>query len=222
MFVTIGGVSELLLLMVVVVVGVVIWRVVKSKSESGNASERSKPDRQTSQPIDPLADWSSSGGDNQFFALKPGDLIKTDTQDFLVRGTITLDDGGTVWWEHLIDDAKGDKRWLSVENEDGVEISLWSRIPLSDIESGSPGDRSIVVRGVAYKLVESGNAGYRAVGTTSTAPSGTLEYIDYEAADGRGLSLERYDAATWEISIGDKVLPSELAVFPSDGSPTGP
>lgn len=211
--------TEFLLLLILIVVATVGWTLYKSKNQAKAGSSTSPPSRPVN--VDPLANWSASGGDEQFFALKPGDLVKTDQHDFLVRGTITMDDSGTEWWTHLLDDATGTKRWLSVENEDGLEMGFWDRVPVSDIESGSPGDRSIVLRGIAYKLIERGNANYRATGTTSTQPAGHAEYMDYEAADGRMLSLERFDEGGWEASVGEKVLPSELSVYPSNTSAQG-
>jgi hypothetical protein len=202
------GTVVIILVVVAAVAGYFWWRAQQQKAAQQAASARPAP------PVDPLANWTSSGGDEQFYKLKPGDLVKTDNGDFLVRGTIAYSDGGYAWSEHLLDDAMGNKRWLSVENDEGLEISAWQRIPEVDVENGSAGDRSVVARGVAYKLVERGNAKYNAVGTTGTAPVGTSEYVDYEAADGSLLSYERYDDGAWEVGLGRKVLPSELEVFP--------
>lgn len=197
----------IVVIVILVIAGYVWWKGQKSASSS---KERSAP----SAPVDPLANWSSTGGDEQFRKLKPGDLVKADSGDFLVRGTIMYSDGGYTWAEHLLDDAQGTKRWLSVEDDEGLELSVWQRIPEVDVESGSAGERSVVARGVAYKLVERGTAKYNAVGTTGTAPVGDVEYVDYEAADGSLLSYERYDGGSWEVGVGRKVLPSELDVFP--------
>ncbi len=204
-------------LLLLVILGVVVYVAYLLMSQRAKSAEQSARNAAAAKrPVDPLADWSSSGGDQQFLDLKPGDLVKTDGE-YLVRGTIAFNDGGSTWFEHLLDDAAGTKQWLSVENDEGLELGTWRRIPMADVESGSPGDRSVVVRGVAYKLVERGSTGYTSTGTTSTAPTGSAEYIDYEAADGAMLGFERFDGSAWEAALGKKVLPSEVEVFPSAG-----
>jgi hypothetical protein len=202
---------EFILLILLVALGLGAYLLYKKQQANGPDSGSGKATR----PIDPLAGWDSSGGDKQFFELKPGDLLKYDQNDFFVRGTIRLEDGGYVWTEHLVDNASGLKRWLSVEDDDGLELGMWEKLPMADIESGQPGDRSVVSRGVAYKLVETGKATFTAKGTTSTAEAGSAEYMDYEAANGAMLGFERYDGGPWESALGTKVLPSEVTVYPS-------
>ncbi len=202
-------------LLLLIILGVVIYVAYLLINQRAKSAEQSRRDEaKAKRPVDPLADWSSSGGDQQYLDLKPGDLVKTDGE-YLVRGTLTFSDGGSQWFEHLLDDAAGTKQWLAVENDEGLELSAWRRIPLADVESGTAGDRSVVVRGVAYKLVERGTAQYTSAGTTSTSPNGTVEYIDYEAADGSMLGFENFDNSTMEAALGRKVLPSEVEVFPS-------
>lgn len=168
-------------------------------------------------PRDPFTTATADGGAGiELSSLQPGAIVARGGTDYVVRGTLSFDEGGFTWQEHLLDDAAGTKRWLSIEDDEGLEVGLWESVPMADVE-GEAGARSVVVRGVAYKLVESGSATYTAVGTTGTAPSGSAEYKDYEAADGKLLSFERYAAGgSWEAGIGELLLPRELTVYPAE------
>lgn len=203
---------EFLFLIVIVVLAVVAYRMYQS-SKSKAATQEAPPKKV---PVDPLAGWNSAGGDSQFYALKPGDLVKQEGGDFLIRGTIQMEEGGSRWAEHLLDDAAGSKRWLSVEDDEGLELALWERVPLADVESGEPGERAVVIRGVAYKLIEKGNATFTSVGSTGTTESGSAEYVDYEAANGLLLGFERYNDGPWEVSLGKKALPSHFDIYPAE------
>lgn len=202
--------TELLILIVVVGVAIMVFGLYRRSQASAVAAKPNTAPRS----VDPLADWNSGGGDQQFYDLKPGDLVKTTEGDFLIRGTITFDDGGK-WYEHLLDDATGNKRWLAVENDEGLEVGLWQRAPMADIESGAPGDRAVVIRGLAYKLIERGTAKYTAVGSTGTATSGSAEYIDYEAANGALLGFEQYDGGPWEVALGRKSAAADFDIYPA-------
>ncbi len=60
------------------------------------------------------------------YAIGVGDIISyAGGIDHVVRGTITLDEEGYRWHEHLLDGSTG-RRWLTVENDEGeLEMTLW-------------------------------------------------------------------------------------------------
>ena len=199
-----------LVVVALVALAIYLWR-------RGRAAQQTPP-----VPRDPFrtagAASAAGGAEDDLRRLQPGAIVARNGTDFVVRGTLTFDEGGFTWAEHLLDDAAGTKRWLSVEDDEGLEVAIWESVPLADVE-GEAGARSVVVHGVAYKLVESGTATFRAVGTTGTAESGQAAYSDYEAADGRLLSFERYAAGgSWEAGLGEKILPRELTIYPADTS----
>lgn len=166
--------------------------------------------REDRQPPPPRTDpFATDGSRPDPRRLKIGDIVGFDGRDYVVRGTIRLDQSGFAWEEHLLDDTTS-RVWLSVEDDEGLELCLWNRV------SGSPqvpGAASLTDGGVDYLLAERGEAVFRAEGTTGTASSGDMEYIDYVAGD-RRLSFERFGATTWEVSRGRVVGERELTIYP--------
>lgn len=157
---------------------------------------------------------------DQLRMVANGDVISYQGTQWFVRGRLDLDEHGYRWTEHLLDDAST-RRWLTVEDDESFEVTLWHGIAEGDIEQGAPGDRDVIVGAVAYRLQEQGSAAFTATGSTGTAPSGTCRYADYRSADGRLLGFENF-GARWEASLGERVEPFELTVFPGSDRPAGP
>jgi hypothetical protein len=136
-------------------------------------------------------------------------VIRFDGRDFIVRGTLRFDQDGFEWQEHFLDDVEV-KRWLSVEDDEGLEIGFWTALKGSDLQ---PGPKTLQHEGKAYELEEKGSARFTALGTTGTAPSGRVEYYDYAAGDAL-LSFERYGEGDWEVAVGRTVGEYELDIYP--------
>jgi len=141
--------------------------------------------------------------------LKVGDVVGFEGRDYIVRGTIRLDQSGFVWAEHLLDDTR-ERVWLSVEDDEGLELCLWGRLTGSPLE---PGPANLSHDGAEYRRHERGEATFTSEGTTGTAPTGRMEYVDYRSGDHR-LSFERFGATTWEVSQGRVVGERELTLYP--------
>ena len=142
--------------------------------------------------------------------IKVGDILGIHGSDFVVRGTLRFDQSGFTWQEHFIDDVHN-RRWLSVEDDEGLELCLWERHAPGVGEPGSP---EITVDGVAYRLTEHGTAAFTSEGATGVAPSGRAEYFDYAAGD-RRLSFERFGTDSWEVSTGQVLTVRDVQVFPT-------
>ncbi len=196
---------ELIILLLLVGAGVAAVVVYLRKQKEQAAQSQA----QQAKPRDPFA--QGHGNEDLLYGLKVSDVIGYHARDWMVRGTLRFDDGGYTWAEHLISDAR-DQHWLSVEDDEGIAVALWQRVPPNEVD-GRPGDRSVTHAQVAYQLHEEGEAGFTAEGTTGTAPSGTSRYVDYHGPDDRRLSFERF-GEQWEVSVGHTVLPRALDVFP--------
>ncbi|MEU2002457.1 DUF4178 domain-containing protein [Rhodococcus sp. NPDC019627] len=189
----------LLLLIVVVIVGVVL--ILRSRT-----GKKSAPPAR----VDPLADYPEVYDP---YKIGVGDIITYAGIDHVVRGTITLDEEGYIWHEHLLDGSTG-QRWLTVENDEGnLEMTLWMRREGTGLEPN--GD--VILDDRVHRQIERGTASFTAEGTTGTAPSGIVDYADYETADKTGLlSFERWARTqSWEVSTGRAVTRSELTVIHS-------
>ena len=148
-------------------------------------------------------------------ALRVGDVVNHDGGDFIVEGTLRLEQGGFAWQEHrLVDGPRS--LWLSVEDDEGLECVVWDRERAAGLE---PGPQSLAHGGVTYALEERGRANFTAEGSTATAPSGQVEFADYAAGE-RRLSFERFgDDPSWEVGVGEVVSEHALDIYPGrDGA----
>ena len=199
-------VTILLVIVAAVVVVVLVVRFLRAREAKRREEARSRPRR------DPLADVH--GNEDYLHRLKVGDVVRYEASDHLVRGSLRFDEDGYTWAEHLISDDQV-QQWLSVEDDEGISVVLWQRVGRGRLE-GEPGAATVHHDGVPYVLEEQGEASFTAEGTTGTAPSGTVRYVDYRSADGRRLSCEQF-GRSWEVSVGLSVLPRSLDVYPVSG-----
>lgn len=142
--------------------------------------------------------------------LRPGDVINHDGNDFLIERTMVFDEDGFKWHEHLLDDpVSGRAMWLSVEDDDGLELAMYEKVSGAALE---PGPDSLDHDGVSYRLNERGRARYTTETSQGPAESGDMEYADYVAGD-RRLAFERYGTGGWEVSRGEVVSEHALDVY---------
>ncbi|MFJ8578928.1 DUF4178 domain-containing protein [Micromonospora sp. NPDC093277] len=189
----------------VVVTGVVIAVVGRRKARSGprpRAAGAPFRDR----------DADVRRGDPRW--LKPGDTVEIRQVSYTVRGSVHLVEGGWSWAEHLIDDAGGVKRWLSVEEDPDLELVLWTAEPSATVTPGAP---TLDVAGRRYAWDESGQARYTATEGTGLDPRGTMRYHDYQAPGGARLSFEAYGEAGWQVALGERLHPAEVMIHPQGG-----
>lgn len=196
----------LVVLALVAVVVVVLVRLAQRRRREQGLAERARS-------TDPMAHGPLTSDP---LRLQPGDVVRfsgdSPAVDWVVRGTLALDEDGYGWKEHLLDGstAAGElRRWLSVEqDESGLELVLWERVPGSDL---TPDAMEVALDGVAYSRDERGRARYSSTGTTGAAAAGEMEYADYVPTGGgpTRLAFERFSAqGSWEVSAG-RVLPVE-------------
>ncbi|WP_304453396.1 DUF4178 domain-containing protein [Nocardiopsis sp. YSL2] len=197
-------VTVLILLGAVLLIGALVGMLIQKQKER-NARQAPPP---PPSPKDPFASEGDTTGDPR--TIKAGDMIDWGTERTWIRGTLRLAEGGYTWSEHFLE-VDGGKRWLTVEEDPDVQLSLWTGRP--DVEL-TPHSKTLEFEGVTYKLDERGTAAYRSEGTTGLKAEGGCDYADYESADGRMLSFERFDHGGWEASTGTKILPGSFTIYP--------
>ena len=169
-----------------------------------------RPPRAALPERSPADDQRSLHGDVR--RLGPGDVVNYEGTDFIVDRTMRFDEEGFTWDEHLLEDAvSGRKLWLSVEDDDGLEVAVYERVEGSDL---TPDAAEVAHAGTTYRRDERGRATFRTerVGTP-TGESGTVEYADYTAGD-QLLAFERYGTGSWEVSQGRRISEHVLDVYP--------
>lgn len=191
----------LLTLLVVAAVVAVVVLVLRARRQAKSGRRRT----------DPLA---NEPGLYDPHSIVVGDVVGYAGIDHVVRGTISLSEGGMTWREHLLDGSTG-RRWLTVEDDEGdLEMTLWMRREGTNLTP----DGDVILDDKVHRQVERGRAEYTAEGTTGTPPSGTVDYADYATADKTGLiAFERWAATqSWEVSTGRSVSLGELTVYHSE------
>ncbi|MGA8117199.1 MAG: DUF4178 domain-containing protein [Actinocatenispora sp.] len=178
---------------------------------------RSKARQRAQQPPapreDPFADRDSDALSGDPRRIKVGDIVEFRGQSWAVRGSLRMREGSSTWAEHLLDDAAGVKRWLSVEEDPDLILALWSEVRGATV---LPGPRTLDFDGRHYRDDESGTARFNAEGTTGLDPQGTVRYHDYEAGDGALLSFEDYGpSGKWEVARGETLARNELRIYPA-------
>ena len=154
----------------------------------------------------------SAIGPSDARGLKPGDVVNHGGRDYIVEGTLRLEQGGYRWDEHRLVD-QGDTIWISVEDDEGLEIVVWDRRKGTGL---APGESTIEVDGVTYSFDESGKANFTSEGVTGMAPGGRLEYADYEGPGDKRLAFERGEGEdSWEVSVGEVVSEAMIDIYPS-------
>jgi hypothetical protein len=144
--------------------------------------------------------------------LAPGDVVAYEGTDYVIDRTMRFDEDGFRWDEHFLTDAvSGRKLWLSVEDDEGVEVAVYERVQGAALE---PDAAEVTHESTTYRRDERGRARYTTDTTAGTpGESGTVEYADYVAGD-RLLAFERYGTGSWEVSTGQRISEHVLDVYP--------
>lgn len=188
--------------MIVAVVAVAVVVVVVMRGRRREIGPGGAPE------LSPAAERRALDGDVR--GLRPGDVVNHDGGDYLVERTMVFDEDGFTWREHLLDDPVGGRSmWLSVEDDDGLEVALYERVAGAALE---PGPDAIEHDGVSYRLDERGRARFSTETTEGAGESGEMEYADYVAGE-RRLAFERYGTGGWEVSRGEVVSEHSLDVY---------
>jgi hypothetical protein len=174
---------------------------------------RSRP-RQQSTVEDPFRDRDTDVLRGDPRRLRPGDIVQIRRVSYPVSGSMHLVEGGWSWAEHLLDDAAGQRRWLSVEEGPELELVLWTAEPGAAVTPGAP---TLDFAGRRYVWDESGQARYTATGATGLDPQGTMRYHDYLAPGGARLSFEAYGEAGWQVARGEQLHRAEVMIYPQAG-----
>jgi hypothetical protein len=196
-------VTVVVVVLVVLVVALLVALVLR-----GRAKSKPAPAAAPAKPQDPLADHQ---GVTDIRTVRAGDMIDYGDQLYFVRGSLRLTEGGYTWSEHFLDDTRGDRVWVSVEEDPDLEVVFWRETDLAE----APAGKSMDVGGVTYRKDEDGTARYTSEGTTTVAERGSVEYVDYEGPDGKALSFERFDGGKWEAGLGESVALPALRVYPA-------
>jgi len=155
------------------------------------------------------------------FNLTTGDIVQHEGRDWVVEDRLLYDDDGFQWLEYLLRDGT-EGRWLSVCEDDWLEVSWLEDVPAAELEGlTSDFPEHVRCRGQLYHLKETGRASVTAAARVMNRRLTGCRYGDYEGAEGRVLSLERWeeggDPGPPELSLGLRIDPAAPQLLPGDG-----
>jgi hypothetical protein len=148
------------------------------------------------------------------FTLEIGDIVQYMDTDWVVEGRLTYEDNEYTWFEYLLQD--GDRiRWLSVDEDDRVEVALLE--PTTQLEVSQQPPKQLTFAGETYRCVESGMATMTRIGTTLRRTGEHCQYFDYQGSNDQVLSIEDWDGEI-EVTVGQRINPRMLMLLPGNGS----
>lgn len=145
--------------------------------------------------------------------LRINDIVSYFGTDYLVEGRLNFWEDGYTWTTYMLVD--GDEvKWLAVEEDDMLEVSLWEEV--EDLHLREPLPETIDYRGLHFRMTERGQARVNQQGRTKNKSGLNVDYYEYEAqGDDAMLSVEKW-ASSIEVSIGHEIRPSVLDILPGD------
>ncbi len=185
----------LLIIIALVIFGVYLFLQQQKESPSNNPEENNSPENRT------------------IFNLQLGDIVEYYGRDWVVEGKLIYEEDGYTWIEYLLQDQQ-EIRWLSVEEDDRVELTLLQPTRNLDIPRNPP--NPITFEEETYRCVDSGVAKMRREGSVLNRNAEQCRYFDYESEDGKLLSVEDWNGEI-EVTYGEEINPSEISIYPGEG-----
>ncbi|MEO1373836.1 MAG: DUF4178 domain-containing protein [Cyanobacteria bacterium J06635_10] len=148
------------------------------------------------------------------FNLQIGDIVQHMGIDWVVEGILTYAVGEYTWFEYMLQDDN-EIRWLSVDEDDIVEVALLEATNQLDVSQSPPQKLSFADEN--YKCVDSGVANMTRVGTVQRRTASRCQYFDYKGPSDKVLSIEVWDGET-EVTVGYRINPRSLTILPGDGN----
>ena len=156
------------------------------------------------------------------FNLAIGDIVQYEGVDWFVEGKLIYNIGAYHWFEYMLqksDFAEGEVLsdhicWLSVEEDELVEVSILKNVDVPEINSDPPPEK-LTYLNADYHLADSGTATMMRLGNTLNRQAQTCNYYDYKSSDNLRLSVEVWDRDI-EVTVGQKINPRILTFLPGD------
>ena len=147
------------------------------------------------------------------FDMQIGDIVQYFGRDWVVEGKLIYQQGGFSWLEYMLQDVN-DIRWLSVEEDDWVTVSLLT--PVTNLEVNGTPPPELTYEGTTYRCKESGDAQMRREGNPRRPNVERCSYFDYEGPDNQVLSIENWNGDI-EVTAGNIIAPRSLTILPGEG-----
>lgn len=153
-------------------------------------------------------------GERNIFNLQIGDIVEYMGRDWVIEGRLTYKEEGATWLEYMLQD-NSDIRWLSVEEDDTVEVCFLEPNHTLNVADSPP--KQLNFEGETYKLVSSGLADMTQEGNILRRDTERCQYFDYQGSQGKVLCIEFWGGEI-EVTMGEMINPKTLRLLPGDGT----
>lgn len=173
------------------------------------------PDAATARPGSARRKNLSHAKRTSVFGIQVGDVVTYDTVDHVVKNKISYNDGGFEWFDLLLVDAATNAEfWLSVEDDDGVNLGIYHEV---DLPAGLPPvPRTLTVEGKTYVQYEHSQAAVTVEREGSNrANQSHVEYWEFKGPSGHYLTVSRW-GGEYEVAVGKEIEEYELRVLPGN------
>lgn len=185
----------LLIIVILIILGIYLFLRQRNASPQSDTEANNAPEHRT------------------IFNLQLGDIVEYMGRDWVVEGKLVYNDDGFIWLEYLLQDQQ-EIRWLSVEEDDRVELSWLQPTRNLDIPRNPP--NPLTFDGETYRCIDSGTAKMEREGSVLNRQAEQCRYFDYESEDGKLLSVEDWNGEI-EVTYGEAITPSALSIYPGEG-----
>lgn len=147
--------------------------------------------------------------------LGVGDVVVHLDTTYMVEQRITYHSQGFFWFDYRLDDGDGAKAWLSVVDDDELEIAFYFPV---DLVVDIPPGNVLQYDGVTFTLRESAQVDAKidraSYGGQTSETRTVVDAWDYDGADGRQLGVQRWGEDEIEVAVGRRIQPVEVDILP--------
>ena len=146
--------------------------------------------------------------------IQVGDIVSIDHEDYEVEGRVVFNDDGWKWNEYKLKYGRA-TYWLSVEEDDDIEIALYKEIKPFTTEPF----KTTEYEGVKYHLQEGSDAiVYDVEGKINLKNGMPVDYFEYsDLKDEKYLTVEIWDGEV-EMSTGIPLEDFQIEIYPGQKS----
>ena len=143
--------------------------------------------------------------------LGVGDVVVHLDTTYVVEQRITYHSQGFFWFDYRLDDGDGSKAWLSVSDDDELEVAFY--VPVEDLIVDIPPPNELTYDGVTYSIHESAKVDAK-IDRAGTETRTVVDAWDYKGGSGRRLGVQRWGEDEIEVAIDRKIQPVEVDILP--------
>ncbi|MBT9313617.1 DUF4178 domain-containing protein [Leptothoe kymatousa] len=148
------------------------------------------------------------------FDLQLGDIVQYQGNDWVVEGQLIYEQDGFTWQEYLLQDG-GTRVWLSVEEDDWLEVALMTPTKALTISTPEP-PKELEFQGETYRCTESGTAQMTRIRANQRPTVEQCRFFEYEGPNEKLLSIENW-SGEFEVTVGKAIQPRDITILPGDG-----